>query len=59
MSDVIHTDTYGPVILEEWLEDRGRFTRYSIDENAHGFDSIWVCNDCECIEGECDNEVYA
>ena len=54
MHCTIETEAYGPVILEEWLEDYRRFSRYTTDEQKYGFDSIWVCNECSYIEDECE-----
>ena len=37
--------TYENVVENlEWMEDKGRFSRYYIGEES----SVWVCNDCQC-----------
>ncbi len=56
LSDSIIDTEDGPLYLEDWLEDDGNFSRYTTDGGQCGYygDSIWVCNNCECIEDECE-----
>lgn len=53
MDEIIQSEIYGPITIIDWLEDRGRFSRFTTDEKKYGFDSIWICLDCFKIEDEC------
>ncbi len=37
---------------EDWLEDDGQFSRYATGPE----DSVWVCNECDHEELECECE---
>lgn len=43
--------------FDEWLEDKGRLSRFGIKNTE---DSVWVCRECERIADhcECDTDYY-
>jgi len=48
--DPFNTNHRAVVDKCNWLENRGKYSRYDIGEEA----SVWVCNECECDPTEID-----
>ena len=39
------------VQLEDWLEDKNRFSRYTLADQKD--ESVWVCTQCDHLACEC------